>query len=342
MINLFGQQYTLAELKEFTGALDQIAGIRMGELADGNERGVRTADFYTGSGFEFTVLPDRGLDIGVASYQGRPLAFKNAPGYVHPAYFEPEKLGWLRTFGGGLMTGCGLNWFGAPTVDNGQELGLHGRLSHTPARNVSVGSEWQGEQYVIWIEGTVREAALFGPNLYLTRRISTALGSNRLRIEDTVINDGFIPAEHMMLYHCNFGFPVVSPDTVLDMDAETSPRDAIAETGFAHFRQFEAPTHGRPEEVFYHRVTPDEEGYGKASLINPKLGLGVYVRFRMAELPCLVEWKCMASGWYVCGLEPATAWVTGRDIARQDGLLRVLQPGERISYAVEIGVIPTL
>lgn len=37
--------------------------------------------------------------------------------------------------------------------------------------------------------------------------------------EDLVRNDGFRPAPHMMLYHCNLGFPVVSPDSELIVGA---------------------------------------------------------------------------------------------------------------------------
>jgi len=153
------------------------------------------------------------------------------------------------------------------------------------------------------------------------------------------VNDGFTPAEHMMLYHCNFGFPVVSPDSVLELDAETFPRDAIAEAGLSRHRRFDPPTPGYAEQAFFHRVKADAAGYAQAQITNPKIGLGVYVRYRQAELPCLIQWKMMGAGEYVCGLEPATSWVTGRAQARQDGLLRVLAPGERVQYDVEIGVL---
>ena len=57
-------------------------------------------------------------------------------------------------------------------------------------------------------------------NLVLRRCISTNLGSNRIRIEDIITNEGFDPAPHMLLYHFNLGFPLVSENTHLHLYAE--------------------------------------------------------------------------------------------------------------------------
>ena len=146
MAQLFGRQWSRAELLAHVGDLSQLAGVRLGEWSEGTERGVRTADVRTGSGFEFTVLLDRGMDIGPALYRGLPLGWISPAGFSHPAYYDPVGLGWLRTFGGGLLTGCGLTYLGAPGVDEGEALGLHGRLSHLPARHVRVGEDWQGDE----------------------------------------------------------------------------------------------------------------------------------------------------------------------------------------------------
>lgn len=340
-MNLFGKTYSPDELKRYTGMPEQLAGARLGELVNGIERGLRVADVYNAAGLQFTVLLDRGMDIGLASFKGVPLAFTTPSPFANPAFYEPPGLGWLRTWGGGLMTGCGLSWMGAPTIDDGQDLGLHGRLSHIPARNVSVGAEWQGDQYVIWVQGEVHEARLFAYNLILTRRITTTLDASFFRIEDDVVNAGYTPAEHMMLYHCNWGFPIVTPDTKLEVNAtQTVARDAEAEKGIHEFRQFDTPIPGYAERVFYHTVQPDSSGYAEARLANPVLGLSAYIRYRLAELPYLIQWKMMGAGQYVCGLEPGSARVGGRVKAREAGEVRILQPGEHVSYDVEIGVRP--
>ena len=161
-----------------------MAGIRLVELADGRTRGMRAAEVYTGSGLRFHVLLDRGLDIGAAEDAGRPLAWLH-PAMGSPALHEPGGIGWLRTFGGGLVTTCGLTHYGAPDddppEDEGPEvLGLHGRASHLPAENLSIRQEWRDERYVLEIEGETRQSRLFGENLRLHRRISTELGATSL------------------------------------------------------------------------------------------------------------------------------------------------------------------
>ncbi len=341
MSPFFGKNYTPDELARFMGDMKQLAGVRLSELGDGAERGVRAADVYTGSGLTFTVLLDRGMDIGAAHFAGKPLAWESPVGWAHPSRYEPNGLGWLYTFGGGLMTGCGMAWYGAPAVDNGKALGLHGRLSHIPGSQIQTGGRWEGEEYVVWVQGEVRETSVHGDTLHLTRRISSKLGAAALWVQDRVQNLNFTPAEHMMLYHCNFGFPVVSPATELVIDdKDVQPRDDAAVKGLDSHTAFNEPTPGWEEQVFYHTVNPDAEGYARAALINRELNFGAYVRYRQAELPCLIQWKHTGARQYVCGLEPATAWGGGRAEERELGLVKVLNPGEVVEYEVEIGVLP--
>jgi hypothetical protein len=110
------------------GDLSQIAGIKLGEWSDGSERGLRVADVRTGSGLGFTVLLDRGMDICLAAYKGLPLAWVSPTGFSHPMYFDPQGFHWLRTFGAGLLTGCGLTSAGAPgeVAEGGRPRGFQG------------------------------------------------------------------------------------------------------------------------------------------------------------------------------------------------------------------------
>ncbi len=340
MAKLFGRTYTRADVQRYFGAPEQVAGVRPLELVDGASRGLRAFECYTGSGCRSEVVADRGMDSGAANHGGTPLAWISPVGHVHPAHYDPHDIGWLRSFGGGLMVGCGLAWYGAPTVDEGRELGLHGRLSNTPAMRVRAGAEWQGDEYVFWVEGVVREVEFLHEALQLTRRIESRMGADALRITDRVENIGHIPAQHMMLYHCNFGFPVTSPESELRIDSEVVPRDDEAAAGLAEYDRFGPPEPGYAEQVFFHTPAADSEGYARAALVNTALDFGAYVRYRAAELPLLVQWKNTRAGEYVCGLEPGTAKVTGRGTAREEGTLKVLEPGEIVEYAVEIGVLP--
>ncbi len=340
MPHLFGKDYAPDELRQLTGMIGQIAGIRLAEWTEGRTRGMRVAEISTGSGLRAQVLLDRALDLGAVEFAGKPLAWMN-PALGGPDLYEPAGAGWVRTFGGGLMTTCGLTHFGQPEQDGDEALGLHGRISHTRAERVAVTAEWRGDDYVLHISGQARQSGLFGENLLLTRTISTALGSTTLQVDDIVRNDGWRETPHMILYHCNFGFPVVSPDSELLVNDEfANPRDAAARAGLTTHTRFDPPAAEYPEQVFFHKPRVGADGFVQAAIVNRPLAFGATVRYRAAELPFLAQWKMMGRGDYVCALEPANQWETPRSRLRQEGRLKFLAPGEEIHYHLEFGVLP--
>lgn len=344
MAELYGRPTTRQELARRTGSIDQVAGVRLSELIDGAGRGIRMADLRTGGGLHATMLIDRCLDIYDADYAGMPLAWVSSTGPTHPAYYQAPGAGWLRGFGGGLMVTCGLTTMGAPSVDEGVELGLHGRASNTPASHVNSGGMWVGDQYTMFLEGEVRETAVFGANLLLKRRIEARLGENKISVADTVINEGFMPAPHMLLYHVNTGFPMVDEGSrLIAPSRKVSPRDQDAKDGLREYGSFSPPIHDYREQVFSHDMAPAPDGYVTAALVNQALGggegRGLYVRYRQRELPSFNEWKMMSEGVYTVGLEPATTHTLGRAAARADGSLVFLAPGEERHYHLEFGVL---
>lgn len=338
---LFGETYSKDELRMLTGCMEQLAGVRQFEFSDGKARQLRAADVWTGSGFRFTVYLDRGMDIGPADHYGRPLAWIH-PALGVPGQFEPQGLGFLRTWGGGLLTTCGLTHFGQPEQDGAEALGLHGRISHIPAQDVHIYTGWDGDEYLLRIEGRVTQAVIFGEYLTLNRCISTKLGASWLKIEDRICNDGNRSSPHMLLYHCNFGFPVISPDSILEIDNEkVVARDEVAKAGLADHTRFELPDLSYKEQVFFHFPRPDQTGYVKASILNRKMNFGVYLRYRAQELPALAQWKMMGGRDYVCALEPCTVHETLRSTLRREKRLLMLEPGQEIQYSLEIGVLQT-
>jgi galactose mutarotase-like enzyme len=340
MPSIFGRSFGREELRRLVGGMAQLAGIRLVDLADGRVRGMRAAEVFTGSGFRFQVLVDRGLDLGCAEHAGRPLAWVH-PALGSPSLREPHGIGWLRTFGGGLVSTCGLDHIGPPDPE-GEGYGLHGRASHLPAENLRVRQEWRGDEYVLEIEGETRQARLFGENLRLERRVSTRLAATSLVLEDRVTNEGFRPAPLAVLYHCNFGFPAVSPDSeLLVRDLSVRPRDEAASAGLADHRRFGPPQKGFVEQVFFHEPWTDAGGFASAAIVNRALGFGAFARWRAAELPVLAHWKMTGEGEYVCGLEPSThAMTQARREQRENGSLRDLAPGESVSFRLEIGALP--
>ncbi|MBN1372255.1 MAG: aldose 1-epimerase family protein [Anaerolineaceae bacterium] len=338
---LFKREWSKTELLRRVGQMDQLAGVRLLETLDGKARGCRVLDVWTGSGLRFQVNAERALDISSCDFRGQSLAWRSPAGDVHPAFYEPQGLGWLRSFPGGLLATCGLDQFGSPSQEGGAEFGLHGRISNSPASQVSYRTFWDGDEYKLEISGETRQAELFCENLVLRRKISTALGSNCIRIEDVVTNAGFQPAPHMLLYHFNLGFPLVSEKTCLQLQSEeTLPRDATAQRGLVDWERFQAPTPGYAEQVFIHKPMAAENGLTTVKLRNPPLGLGLRWTYKTAELPYLMEWKMMGEGVYVVGVEPANCkGLGGRAATREAGQLPILAPGESRSYQIEVEVI---
>ena len=155
-------------------------------------------------------------------------------------------------------------------------------------------------------------------------------------------NLGGLPTPHMLLYHCNLGFPLLDTHSQLVANSKcVTPRDEEAATGLPQWASFEPPSAGYREQVFYHDLVADSNGEVRVALLNRTLdgGLGVYLKYHQQTLPYLVQWKQMGFGTYVLGLEPANCHVEGRVSERASGRLQHLQPGESRDYRLEIGVL---
>jgi hypothetical protein len=340
MSYLYENQWTQQQLLGYVGDISQLGGVRLLTLADGSERGVRAAELRTAAGLRFTVYLDRGMDIGPAEYKGIPLAWVSPTGPAAPAFYEPQGFGWLRTFHGGLLTTCGLTQVGPPIDDNGEHVGLHGRVSHIPARQISQGNAWDDDTYTFWVEGRMREVSVFGHDLELKRRITARLDEPRLVIEDRVSNTGGLPAPHMILYHINLGFPLLQAGSrLIAPSQEVIPRDDVAVPGVGDHTQFHAPIAGYAEQVFFHPMRAGDDGFVKVVLANEALGIGLQLRYRQQELPEFTQWKQMGWGTYTLGIEPGNSRPEGRIAARKRGALAELAPGQQVSYQVEISVL---
>ena len=348
-MEIYGRRFSAAELRRCVGNMDQVAGIRCVTLDDANERPGRAAIVHTGSGLEFTLLLDRGMDIAAASFQGKAMGWRSTTGDVAPMFFEPEGFRWLRSYFGGLLTTCGMTNVGAPAPGLRSAFtgeGLHGRIGNTPARNLAVRQEWDRDEYLLSVTGTMRETSVFGENLTLTRTVSTKLGAHAFQIHDVVRNEGFKPSPFMFLYHCNIGWPAVDAGSMLITPSrKVAPRDAAAHAGREDWWKLDGPTHGYAEKCYYHDMAPARDGSVTAAIVNNKFksggGFGVYVKYLKSEFPRFVQWKMMGEQDYVCGFEPCNCGVEGKQIDRELGLLQELQPGETREFHVEFGAITT-
>lgn len=322
------------------GTMNQIASVRRLVSDDGKGRGTRLITVENGSGLALTVWPDRGMDIGPASFKGTPLAWLSRNGEVAPQFYEPEGFEWLRTWGGGLLTGCGLANVGGPVEAGAERHGLHGRLSHIPAEEVNTSAGWTGDgRYELSVSGRVRHSKVFGENLVLTRRITTALGDDSITVCDTVENQGYSPAPLMLLYHINLGWPLVDKGACLEaVPHEVTPQNDHSASGLGAWPDVSAPIPGFREQVYYHAIPGDQNGLASVRLSNPQLGLAFQVTYRTAELPYLIQWKMMGQGEYVVGLEPANCYPEGQARMAEKGLLRHIAPGEKAETYLKLAV----
>lgn len=319
--------------RERTGSLGQVARAEAFVASDGAGRGTRRILAETGGGLAFEVLPDRAFDIGRTTFRGLPLAWLAPAGFPDGAAAGPGGIEWLRGFGGGLLATCGLDSMGPASADGGREHGLHGRIGRMPATV----TRCEATEERITLGATVRQAALFGEMLRLDRTISAEVGGNTLRIEDRVTNEGVDPEGHMILYHCNFGWPLLDEGArVVGPGPAPVPRDPPAAAGLATWAEVHGPLDEYPEQVFTHAVEGPE---GQARLENPRLGLAVAIAWDASTLPAMFQWKLLRRRHYVMGLEPVnTRAIFGRARARAEGELPILAPGETRTYRLALSV----
>jgi hypothetical protein len=348
MPELFGARYSRAELLRRVGRLEQAAGVRLVTLGDGQGRGVRVLEFRTGTGFVFDVLVDRAFDVGRCELAGQPLSWLSGAGVTGPWYYEPDGWGWFRAWGGGMVVTCGLDHtlvpgedtaaqFNQPHIRQTVSYGLHGRVGGLPATLTGYGERWDGDECVLWAEGEVLQSAVFGEQLLLTRRIEARVGESRFVLHDRVENTGHTRTSHMLLYHCNIGFPVLDEGAELLVPSRATTTDyGVPVEGY---RVTSGPVRDATEACFEHDLLAEPAGTVPVALVNRARGVGVYQVFRRSQLPHHTVWRMLGEGTYAVALEPSTNRDAGRQDARERGELRWLEAGEACRYELEIGAL---
>ena len=325
----------------------QVGGIETSVLDNGLGRGTRIAWINTGTGLRYKVIIDRAMDIAEAFYNQHSLAWLSHAGSMPPDRFSDEGMSWIRNFGGGLLTTCGLSHVGGPEEDEYGTRGLHGRISNTPAEILSIVQPNPATGNMeMSITGIVRDVQVFGPALELKRTISGKLGEAKISIQDEVVNRGNQKVPHMLLYHVNFGWPLVDKGTELLWKGEgQSPTPDSDKKIFKEGNDFricplpmEAHS-GTGEDVAFIDIEAGDDDECNCGLYNRKLNLAVAMRFPKEQLPWLVNWQHWGQNEYVTALEPATNPPIGQKKAREDGSLIFLNAGESKCYTLEIEVV---
>ncbi|MCX5480382.1 DUF4432 family protein [Kaistia geumhonensis] len=316
--------------------LRALGEIRLLSLEDGPGRGQRLLVARNAAGIGFEIAVDRGFDLSALSLGQVQLGWHSQNQMRYPAQLPSSEdgYGFLRNFDGFLVT-CGLSYYGPPRRAAGdttvsphrpqRDFPQHGEIAAMPARLVGYGLD--AEAGLIFAEGVVRQSGVFGDVLELHRRIELGLYDRTLAIADRVVNCGFNPAPHALLYHCNFGYPL--------LDATSELTGAFGD--FAR-RFAELPPRPRPEtrEIVDHlTLPPDERGDLVVGIRNPAIGIGVELAYRQAQLPSLLVWRSYQSGVFALGIEPGTALPR---IENGELLTETLEPRGSRDYAMAITV----
>ncbi len=263
---------TYREKLEHIGDLNQLITLQEATLNGGFQDGVRIMQVENGGNLSVSVLPDRCMDLYQIRYKGKNLNYLAPCGIVSPSYYDAQGTRWLRSFFVGQLTTCGLQHFGNPMMTpEGEELGLHGRIANTPAENVKYERGVKGENPTLILEGTMREARIFGENLTLHRTLEFEYENDSIVLTDTVTNHGFGDRQFVYALHLNYGYPLLEEGTKLIFESlETIPREENAAKYVDTWKQVEGPAYPYQERCYFHKIAKDENGQSQYTIFNGK------------------------------------------------------------------------
>ncbi len=325
--------------------------IRKRILQGGKQEGVEIIEVDNGK-LRFRVIPTRGmgiLDVNLGDVRlGWDSPIKEV---VHPKFINLESrggLGWIEGFNE-WMARCGLEYAGHPgkdkfitnTGDTGEmDLTLHGKIANIPASEVIMTVDRE-TPYTIRLRGRVDERVFFGPKLELWTEISTVPGSNTFTISDTLTNRGSESQEFMLIYHANYGSPLLEQGAKLMVAAErVAPFNDHAAKAVNRWNTYAAPKSGFVEEVYQIFPFADEQGRTTIQLQNARGNRGVSMNWSLKQLPYLTQWKntVAKTDGYVTGLEPGTSFPHNRSWERAAGRVSKLKPGQARSFSIQVGI----
>lgn len=320
--------------REYVGNLSQLLRVETYKLEGGKKDGVKATSVSNQNGLSFTVVADRCMDISHLSYKGINLSYINPCGVVAPEFYDRTGTNWLKSFTAGFMTTCGLNNVGNPCEDN-EELGLHGSIGNTPADEYCVQMLDDEEQKVVVLSGVMSDEHIFGSKLKMKRVITAFQEDNRIIIEDTIINTGFKKEEYMQLYHCNIGFPFLSPECELIVPSKSvKGANEYSQQNINCWNVIDEPSEVG-EMCFIHEL-PTLNHTSCVGMYNNKYKMGFLLKFNNESLDKFLQWRYLNQGEYVIGLEPTTNYATGRSLARENQQLKYIGVGEAVQHRIEL------
>jgi len=311
-------------------------------LRGGLQDGVELIEVDTGQ-MRLSILPTRGMGIWRAERpNGERLGWQSpVRGPVHPKFVpltEPSGLGWLDGFDE-LVVRCGLESNGEPVFDEAGRLKypLHGRIANRPAQQVSVTLD--DSAGTITIRGVVEETRFHFQKLQLTASIVLEVGSTAFTLDDEIKNIGGTPAGMQMLYHINFGEPMIGDGAQLvapvrEIAPQSPPSGEVIDT----WQTYGPPKAGAGEQVFFFDLLADKNNQTKVMVKSADGTTGAAMQFNTKQLPSYTVWKNMVASvdGYVTGLEPGTNLPNSRLFEKEQGRVIELAAGETWTAQVTV------
>ena len=311
-------------------------------LHGGLREGVEVVEIDNGR-FRFSVLPTRGMSIWKGWLGDTEIGWQSpVRGPVHPQFVpiaEPSGLGFLDGFDEWIVR-CGLVSNGAPEFDPEGRLKypLHGRIANLPASHVELEIDVEREE--IRLTGIVEETRFLVRQLQLRSTVVTRFGEPGLSLHDEVVNLAAPAAEMQLLYHINFGLPLLGPGATFVAPVKTLvPRNARSAEGLESWQTYGPPQAGFAEQVYFAELA-DVDHQSRVLLKNAGGDLGASLAFDRRQLPCFTLWKntgALVDG-YVTGLEPATNFPNPRSFEGKQGRVIKLPAGGRAQFDLTVAL----
>ena len=287
------------------------------------------------------VLPGQGADVVEFMYKPRdvdfmwhsPLGIRNQAKHIRPA---PDEMAFTDFYEGGWQEM--FPHASAPTTYKGARFGWHGEVWGMPWE-VEVEKDTPEEVSVLFWVRTVRSPFL------LERRMSLRAGQPTLFISERVTNEGRGAQEFMWGHHIAYGAPMLAegarifaPAKTVRIDEVDYPWPAPGKPPGALARHDIVGAVRREGELMKYLLELEDGWY---ALLNPKLDLGIGVRWDKEVFSCVWMWNELhynsSVPWYgrayAMALEPVSSLPLARERATR---LLLLEAGKTIETEMRL------
>ena len=318
-------------MKDYIGNPLQIKGVEQYVLQNGKGNGMHFLNIRNGLGLEIWISLDRAGDVSRVNFKGDNIGYFAPCGYVAPQYYDNRGTGFLKSFTAGFFTTCGLSAVGSPCIDDGEELPLHGTISHIPSEICAI--EETEKELIIKLR--IRDTVLFGRKLVMNRVYTISYTENVFTVNDTVTNEADTQSPYMIMYHCNMGYPLLNENSLVKIpNNAVQARNEHARKYIDSALQLEKPQSCYEERCYYYDVK-ENDNIAKVGIFSSNINKGLIMEYDKKALPCFTEWKMMGKTDYVLGLEPGNCTPDGRNVLRENNTLKFLQPDQSATTTIK-------